>query len=373
VVIGPTDVDVVVVGGGQAALAVGYYVQRANRDRSSQRAPIRFVLLDQRPAAGGAWCDGWDSLQLFSPAAYSSLPGWPMPQEKGGRENPSGEHVRRYLEAYEQRYRLPVQRPVTVTAVERDGGGGFLIATDRGFWSARVVINATGTWSRPFWPRYPGMSTFRGRQLHAQHYRRAGDFEKARVLVVGGGNSAAQITADLAGRHEGTVTWVALRPPRFLPDDVDGRALFDIATRAVRSPDPSRQGVASLGDIVAVPTVRDARDRGLLDAQPMFDRLTRTGVAWDEPPRHVAADVVIWCTGFRPDLSHLARLKLTRHDGHPVTDPDLPARSADHRGLFFVGYGDWCGPASATLIGVGAAARATVSALLGELSGSEWS
>jgi putative flavoprotein involved in K+ transport len=217
------------------------------------------------------------------------------------------------------------------------------------------------------------MSTFHGRQLHAQHYRRAGDFEKARVLVVGGGNSAAQITADLAGRHEGTVTWVALRPPRFLPDDVDGRALFDIATRAVRSPDPSRQGVASLGDIVAVPTVRDARDRGLLDAQPMFDRLTRTGVAWDEPPRHVAADVVIWCTGFRPDLSHLARLKLTRHDGHPVTDPDLPARSADHRGLFFVGYGDWCGPASATLIGVGAAARATVSALLGELSGSEWS
>jgi putative flavoprotein involved in K+ transport len=105
----------------------------------------------------------------------------------------------------------------------------------------------------------------------------------------------------------------------------------------------------------------------------MFDRLTRTGVAWDEPPRHVATDVIIWCTGFRPDLSHLARLKLTRHDGHPVTDPDLPARSADHRGLFFVGYGDWCGPASATLIGVGAAARATVSALLGELSGSEWS
>ena len=88
------------------------------------------------------------------------------------------------------------------------------------------------------------------------------------MLVVGGGNSAAQITADLAGRRDGTVTWLTLRPPRYLPDDVDGRALFDIATRAVRSPDPSRQGVASLGDIVAVPTVRDARNRACSTHSP---------------------------------------------------------------------------------------------------------
>ena len=279
--------------------------------------------------------------------------------------------MRRYLEAYEQRYQLPVQRPVTVTAVEHEpDGDGFRVATDQGSWSTRVIISATGTWGRPFWPRYPGMTTFRGRQLHTQHYRRAGDFEKARVVVVGGGNSAAQITADLAGRRSGTVTWVTQRPPRYLPDDVDGRALFAIATRAVRSKDPSRQGVGSLGDIVAVPTVRDARDRGLLHAQPMFDRLTPTGVAWDKPPRQVAADVIIWCTGFRPDLAYLTGLGLTRHHGHPVTDPDLPTRSLDHSGLFFLGYGDWCGPASATLIGVGPAARATVSALTAEIKNS---
>jgi putative flavoprotein involved in K+ transport len=100
----------------------------------------------------------------------------------------------------------------------------------------------------------------------------------------------------------------------------------------------------------------------------MFDRLTSTGVAWDESSRQVAADVIIWCTGFRPDLSHLAALGLTRHHGHPVTDPGLPTRSSDHPGLFFLGYGDWCGPASATLIGTGPAARATVSALLTTLS-----
>lgn len=366
------DVDVVVVGGGQAALAAGYYLQRANRDRSSEHQPLRFVLLDQRPAAGGAWRDGWDTLRLFSPGAYSSLPGWPMPPEKGSSETPSADHVRRYLQAYEQRYRLPVQRPVTVTTVERDPRGrGFRVATDRGSWSTRSMISATGTWGRPFWPRYPGMTTFSGRQLHTQHYRRASDFEKARVLVVGGGNSAAQITADLSRRYDGTVTWVTLRPPRYLPDDIDGRALFAIATRAVRSANPSQRGVGSLGDIVAVPTVREARARGLLNAQPMFDRLTTTGVAWDEPPRQVDVDVIIWCTGFRPDLAHLAALGLTRHHGHPVTDPDLPTRSSDHPELFLLGYGDWCGPASATLIGVGPAARATVSALLAELKDSE--
>lgn len=367
-----TDVDVVVVGGGQAALAAAYYLQRVNRDRSSAHAPIRFVLLDQRPAAGGAWRDGWESLRLFSPAAYSSLPGWPMSPEKGSSGTPSADHVRRYLAAYEQRYRLPVRRPVTVTAVESDAASSvFRVSTNRDTWSARMLISATGTWGRPFWPRYPGMATFRGRQLHTRHYRRASDFDHARVLVVGGGNSAAQITADLAGRQDGTVTWLTLRPPRYLPDDVDGRALFDIATRAVRSSDPSQQGVAGLGDIVAVPSVRDARDRGLLQAQPMFDRLTPTGAAWDAPSRHVDADVIIWCTGFRPDLAHLAGLSLTRHHGHPVTDPELPTRSSDHPGLFLLGYGDWCGPASATLIGAGPAARATVSSILAQLTPSQ--
>ena len=129
------DVDVLVAGGGQAALAAGYYLQRANRDRLAGQAPLRFVLLDQQRAAGGAWRDGWESLRLFSPAAYSSLPGRPMPPEKGIGATPSAEHVRQYLKAYEQRYKLPVQRPVTVTSVENDSAsGGFRVATDQDTW-----------------------------------------------------------------------------------------------------------------------------------------------------------------------------------------------------------------------------------------------
>lgn len=361
------DVDVVLVGGGQSALAAGYYLQRANRNRRGDAA-IRVVVLDRQPEAGGAWREGWESLRLFSPAAYSSLPGWPMPPEKGSAETPSAVHVRRYLAAYEQRYRLPVQRPVSVSSVEVDpSGDGFVVGTSRGRFTARRVLTATGTWGRPFWPRYPGMDVFGGRQLHTQGYRRAGDFEDARVLVVGGGNSAAQITADLTRRRGGSVLWATLRPPRFLPNEVDGRALFEIATRAVRGGAGGQGGIGSLGDIVAVPAVRAARDRGLLEARPMFDRLTATGVTWDEPAQQVDVDVIIWCTGFRPDLSHLRDLHLTRDAGHSVTDPELATRSVDQAGLFFLGYGDWCGPASATLIGVGAPARATVAALVAGL------
>jgi putative flavoprotein involved in K+ transport len=234
-----------------------------------------------------------------------------------------------------------------------------------------VLVNATGSWRRPFWPSYPGIAQFGGRQLHTVDYRRATDFEGQTVLVVGGGNSGAQIAADLIGRTQGRMVWVTARPPRFLPDDVDGRKLFELATRRVRAAaagETSEQGVGGLGDIVMVPPVLVARRRGDLEAQPMFDRLTPTGVAWDHPSRELEVDAVVWCTGFRPDLRHLARLPLTRRDGLPVTDPALPSRSVDDPALFFLGYGDWCGPASATLIGVGAVARATVEAVVEQVA-----
>lgn len=356
------EVDVVVVGGGQAALAVGYYLQRARRADG-----LSFVLLDAGATAGGAWVHGWDSLQLFSPAGFSSLPGWPMPVWTGSG-NPSADHVRRYLVAYEDRYQLPVRRPVRALATRRVGGG-FDVDTDMGVWRGRVLVSATGSWGRPFWPTVPGAAEFGGRQLHVVSYRRAEDFEGQTVLVVGGGNSGAQVAADLSGRRRGRTVWVTRRPPRFLPDDVDGRVLFELATRRVRAAAAGRQepGVGGLGDIVMVPEVLAARRRGDLRAEPMFDRFTATGAAWETSGRKLDVDTVVWCTGFRPDLRHLSGLPLTRRDGRPVTDPTLPSRSVDDPRLFFVGYGDWCGPASATLIGVGAPARATVDAALTQL------
>ncbi|MEW2069712.1 ArsO family NAD(P)H-dependent flavin-containing monooxygenase [Streptomyces sp. NPDC007346] len=347
-------VDVVVVGGGQAGLAAGYHLRRRGLD---------FVVLDAQAAPGGAWQHAWDSLRLFSPAAYSSLPGRVMPGQPG-ETYPDARHVVDYLSDYERRYGLPVVRPVRVEAVHRDGGR-LRVETDAGTWRARAVISATGTWWRPFVPAVPGRTAFPGAQLHTVGYRRPADLAGQKVVVVGGGNSGAQIAADLARATD--LIWATQRPPRFLADAIDGRALFDHATARRRALDEGRAdtgGVASLGDIVAVPAVRAARDAGLLTARPMFHRLTTTGIEWGDGT-HAEADTIIWCTGFRPALSHLAPLGLRGPRGHIST---TGTRAVGEPRLHLLGYGDWTGPASATLIGVGRPARdaaAAIAQLLG--------
>ncbi|MGU3433951.1 ArsO family NAD(P)H-dependent flavin-containing monooxygenase [Actinomycetes bacterium M1A6_2h] len=334
------NTDVVVIGGGQAGLAAGYYLRRAGLD---------FVILDAQTHPGGSWQEYWSSLHLFSPAEHSRLPGWPMPPWRSGF--PPASHVVDYLRAYEKKYELPVQRPVRAGSVHRTATG-YRIETDGESYRAAAVINTTGNWSQPFWPTYPGMREFRGRQLHAHDYRGPGAFEGKRVGIVGGGNSAAQILAEVSTVAE--TVWFTERQPRFLPDDVDGRVLFDVASdraRALASGQSDSGGVAGLGDIVMVPPVKDARDRGVLHAQNMFTELTPGGT------RTEALDAIIWCTGFRPALRHLQPLKLPTEgcslamDGNHVRGEDT---------MVFLGYGDWTGLASATVIGVGRTARAAV-------------
>lgn len=346
-------------------MAIGYYLRRAGL-----RPGIDFVILDAAEEPGGAWPRMWEGLRLFSPSSFSSLPGWMMPawnDAEGGF--PPRRHVVDYLAAYEQRYQLAPLRPHRVRSVARadeDPCGRLLVDAPELQISARVVVSATGTWDRPFWPVYPGASEFQGRQLHTVGYSTPAEFAGQRVAIVGGGNSAAQILAEVSKVAD--TMWLTPREPRLLPDDVDGRALFAAATERVRAQQQGRNhpGVGGLGDIVAVASVREARDRGALNARPMFNRLTRTGLAWDDDSE-VPVDAVIWCTGFRPALRHLSGLQLRDERGRvPTTGPAGTQATAEPR-LFLVGYGDWTGPASATLIGAGRSARATSSAITGYL------
>ncbi|GGG60954.1 monooxygenase [Kocuria dechangensis] len=345
-------VDVAVVGAGQAGLAAGYYLRRTG---------LSFVLLDDQETAGGAWRHTWPSLRLFSPAEYSSLPGRPMPSTAGG--NPGAAQVIDYLADYEARYDLPVRRPVRVRAVHREGDG-FRLETTAGQWHARAVVSATGTWSQPFWPTVPGQRDFRGAQVHSARYGGPDPYRGRRVVVVGGANSGAQIAAELAGSAD--LTWCLNGAPHWLPDDVDGRELFRVATARAQAlaaglPDPG--GVASLGNIVVVPPVKRARDAGLLRPAPMFARFTPTGIAWADG-REQEVDAVIWCTGFRPALRHLRPLHVREDDGTVST---RGTASTKVPGLYLLGYGDWTGPGSATLIGVGPTAKETVAALTAHL------
>ncbi|MEV6715227.1 ArsO family NAD(P)H-dependent flavin-containing monooxygenase [Lentzea sp. NPDC051208] len=316
-----------VIGGGQAGLAAAYYLRRAGIDH---------VVLDAQVSPGGAWPHGWNSLRLFSVARHSSLPGWPMPSFSDGC--PTAQHVVDYLTAYEKRYDVPVHRSVRVSSVGR-ADDGLLVHTDAGTWTARHVISATGTWWRPFRP----LVELPGRQLHTVDYRDPLEFAGRKVVVVGGGNSGAQIAADLASHT--SLTWMTRRPPRYLPDEIDGKALFDIAGRRAG-------GVGELGDIVAVPPVREARDSGLLVATPMD-----TGLLAE-------AGVVIWSTGFRPALGHLAPLHLRDERGRVAVDG---TRAVGEPRLHLLGYGGWTGAASATLIGVGPTAKVTAAKIAASL------
>jgi len=204
---------------------------------------------------------------------------------------------------------------------------------------------------------------FRGRIIHSASYRSPDAFADRRVVVVGGGNSGAQIVADLS--EHASVTWATRRVPSFLPDDIDGRYLFGAATAryqaltaGVTAP-PAR----TLGEIVMVEPVRRARDRGALTAVPMFTALTPTGVRWPDG-RETDVDAIVLATGFRPAVHHLASLGVTEPNGRIAV---RGTRSVREPRLWLVGYGDWTGYASATLIGVGRSARATVDEIVGAL------
>ena len=138
------QVDVVVVGGGEAGLAVGYHLRRSG---------LSFTILDAENGSGGAWRHAWQSLRLFSPAAWSSLPGWQL--AGNDQDYPSRDDILDYLARYEARYELPVRRPVMVRAVERTDGDRLRIVSDQGAWMARMVVSTTGTWRHPVMPAYP--------------------------------------------------------------------------------------------------------------------------------------------------------------------------------------------------------------------------
>ncbi|MDX5422427.1 MAG: ArsO family NAD(P)H-dependent flavin-containing monooxygenase [Hymenobacteraceae bacterium] len=337
-------VDTIIIGGGQSALACAYYLRRSSLD---------FLVLDDQPEAGGSWRRCWDSLTLFSPAEFSSLPGWLMPKSKG--KYPSRLEVTSYLKQYEQRYKLPVRRPVKVESVCRKGQL-FEVQTDEATYYARTVISATGTFQKPYIPHYPGQETFQGLSLHSSAYQYPQPFTGKRVLIVGGGNSGAQVLAEVSKVAQ--TTWVTLEAPSYLPDDVDGRVLFDQASARYYAmqkggqPDPAQY---NLGNIVMVPSVLEARERGVLKAVPPFEKFYEHGVVWQEGTKE-AVDAIVWCTGFGYALAHLECLQVVNEKGQVATEG---TRALEQPGLWLIGYGGWTGFASATLIGVGRTARET--------------
>lgn len=356
------SVDVVVIGAGQAGLSAAYHLQRRGFVPVSRAgaADDSFVVLDANPFPGGAWQHRWVSLRMATVNGIHELPGFAVPPADPG--SASRDILPAYFSEYEHRFDLEVRRPVRVSAVRRaddDPAGRLLVETDGGTWTARHVVNATGTWTRPFWPRYPGQDVFRGRQLHVADYVSADEFAGRRVVVVGAGVSAVQLLDEIS--RVADTLWVTRREPKWAEADFDlparVAAIAGVEDRVRRGLPPG--SVISVTGMHWTPWARAAAARGVLVRHPMFASIEETGVRMPDGTFE-PADVILWATGFRPALDHLAPLRLrTPEGGIRVAE----GRSIDEPRLFLIGYG----PSQST-VGANRAGRDAVRAIVADRS-----
>lgn len=349
--------EIVVIGAGQAGLSAAYHLK--NRDLAPHRG---FVVLDQSPEPGGAWQYRWPSLTLSTVNRVHDLPGMRFSEavDTEAAEVQASVAVPAYFAAYEKRFDLPVYRPVKVKVVcERDDR--FRIETDRIEFSARGIINATGTWESPHIPEVAGADRFLGRQLHTKDYRTAGEFVGRHVIIVGAGISAIQLLDEISGVT--STTWVTRRPPEFRQkpfDEQAGRAAVAIVEDRVRRGLPPAS-VVSVTGIPVTPAIDSMRERGVLNRLPMFQEITADGVRWADGTE-LRADVILWCTGFRSSLDHLAPLMLREPGGGIVMTGRLATRVAKDPRIHLVGHGP-----SASTIGANRAGRAAADELVATL------
>ncbi len=368
------DVDVVVIGAGQAGLSAGHHLRKAGfvavGARGWETAERTFVVLDENARPGGAWQHRWPALTMGAAHRVHDLPGMSLPFNEDGR--PAAEAVPEYFSQYEEAFQLAVQRPVRADRVTDDGTGRLLVATHHVthpdvevIWRARGLVNASGTWSKPFWPAYPGQWTFRGRQLHVHDFRDPQELADGPVVVVGGGTSAVQILLLLAALTP--TTWVTRRPPEWVDAEFtpeygrDSVAKVAALTEAGQPP----ASVVSATGLPLTEAYRAGIASGVLRARPAFERIVPDGVVfppgppapgWLDGPELVPARTILWATGFRAALDHLAPLGLRTAGGgivmagtQVVSDPRVQ----------LVGYGP-----SASTIGANRAGREAVQNLL---------
>lgn len=343
----------VVIGAGQAGLSAAYYLRRQGLEPDED-----FVVLDANDGPGGAWRHRWPSLTFGTAHNIHDLPGLevgiPDPTE------PASSVVSRYYGDYERQFDLPVHRPEAVTEVVSPSPAGPLrVVTQSGSWDAELIINGTGTWDRPYWPFYPGRELFLGSQLHTHDFQSARHFRGLHVVVVGAGTSAVQFLLQLADAGA-TTSWVTRRPPSFTGREFNAEWGREVEAR-VNERTAAGLPPASVVSTTGLPLTRQYQDGiaagNLVSVGPMR-AVTPEGVLLADGTE-VRADVILWATGFRPALDHLAPLKLREAGGgirmkgvHVLKDPRV----------LLVGYG-----ASASTLGATRAGRAAAVAAVKRL------
>ncbi|QQR40438.1 NAD(P)-binding domain-containing protein [Devosia rhizoryzae] len=347
---------IVVIGAGQAGLSAAYHLKQLGLDSGHD-----FLVLDANAHPGGAWQHRWPSLTLTTVNRVHDLPGMGFGDFAGDESVKASVAVPHYFAAYEEHFGLNVLRPAKVSVV-CDRGERLRVESHRGLFSAQGIINATGTWEKPYIPPYPGAETFGGIQLHTKDYVSADTFGGKHVLVVGGGISAIQLLDEIS--QVTRTTWVTRTLPRFREGPFDqeaGRRAVAMVEERVRAGLPPR-AVVSVTGLPVTPAIVAMRERGALNRLPMFSEILPTGVRWEDGTR-LDVDVILWCTGFQSALDHLAPLQLREPSGGITMTGRLATLVAKDPRVHLVGYGP-----SASTIGAnraGSAAARELTAFLG--------
>ena len=331
--------DTIVIGGGQAGLAAGYYLREAARD---------FVLLEATDAVGSAWRSRWDSLRLFTPGRYDALPGMRFPGEPYAL--PRKDDVAQYLSDYATRFELPIRFGARVSELTRLNDR-FIVDLGSELLSARAVIVATGGNQRPRVPELSSQISPAIRQMHSSQYHRPSDLPDGDVLVVGAGNSGAQIAMELAETRK-----VFLSGPDTgsMPRNILGRDLYDwLWPTLMRPPVDSWIGRRLFARRFASGDPLIGISRRDLD-MPTLTRVGRTTAVTDGRPRVddgavLDVNAIVWCTGYEPDFSWI-RLPVFGPNGYPNQRRGLVDRAP---GLGFLGLRYQTRMGSALLGGVG--------------------
>lgn len=351
------ETQVVIVGAGQAGLAVAYYLKRFELTPG-----VDFIIYDRGPGTGGAWQFRWDGLKLGSAHKVNDLPGMAelgLSFDTADRLLPAKDIVAGYYRRYEEFFDLQVQRPVTVTSVF-NRGADLVVEHSRGETTTRMLVNASGTWGAPFVPYYPGVTTFEGRHVHTSSYQSADEFAGKRVVVVGGGTSAIGFLLELEGVAS-ELQWATRRPVDFRDES---ELTIEGGVAAVASQDAAARAGEALPSIVSgtgVPRTRRIAagiERGVLVERPMFASIEEHGVRWPDGT-FSEVDAIIWATGFRPELRHLAPLRLREKKGGLTVASG--ASWQDPR-IFLAGYGP-----QASTIGANRAGRVIARQIMAQL------
>jgi cation diffusion facilitator CzcD-associated flavoprotein CzcO len=339
-----TDLPALVVGAGPAGLATS---------RELLRRGVAHRVLERGERVGASWARLYDSLRLHTGKHLSSLPGMPFPEETP--LFPPRDRFLEYLDAYARGFELPVELEAEVTAAER-GNGGWRVRTPRGDWTARVLVVATGIMANPFVPDLPGLDRYRGELLHSIDYLRPGPFLGRRVLVVGTGNSAGEIGAELAAAGVDVALAVRSGKP-VVPLQLLGLPIQYLALPLARLPPGARRavvrGMGKLGELARGPSplppgnpgpcpdvpligfgLAEAIRAGRITLRPAVIGFGAGSVKFSDGSED-GFDAVLLATGYRAALGLLG--DLIRRDRCGFAERGDRVQSADQPGLWFVG------------------------------------